>query len=126
MNFKINKITTSMSHEQKVFEYARRISFYHLMMAEERGMSKVFACSNLKRNAIDNNGEEVGCLKRPDLEPCESCSDAADHYVKFRRYNKLKATATRQLNKEMVFTNIHYKEYEDLSLLIEAKNNEDY
>jgi hypothetical protein len=125
MNFKINKITSSMSHDQKVFEYARRISFYHLMMTEERSMSKIFACSNLKRNAIDNSCE-VGCLKRPDLEPCDSCSDSAKHYVFFRRYNKLKATAMRQLNKELVSSNINYKEYEDLSLLIEAKNNEDY
>lgn len=119
MKFSINKVTPSMSKSEKIVEYARRISFYHLMMSEERNLSKVFACTELDRNG------EIGCLKRPDLDPCKNCSNAASHYLKYRDYNKRKATATRQLNRELLSENIKYEEYESIIKLLEV-NNEDY
>lgn len=125
MKFTINKIMPSMTKDEKILEYARRISFYHLMMSEERKLSKVFACTELKRNSIGNNGAMVGCLKRPDLEPCQSCSNAARHYLNYRDYNKRKATATRQLNRELLHENTKYDEYESIIKLLEV-NNEDY
>lgn len=115
MKFKINNVTPSMTKDERLLEYSRRISFYHLMMTDERKLSKVFTCTNLKRNSIDNGGEEVGCLKRPDLEPCQGCSNASRHYINYRDYNKRKATATRQLNKTLLSENIKYDEYKDIT-----------
>lgn len=110
MKFEIKKIHSGISKEERIYEYARRISFYHVIMTEERLLSKVFDCDNLMRNAIDNNGEEVGCLKRPDLDPCDSCKRSHSHYEQFRKYNRMRATALRQLNKTLAIENTGYED----------------
>lgn len=103
-----------MPKQDKIVEYARRISFYHIMMTEERTLSKVFNCSELVRNAVNNGGDEVGCLKRPDLEPCAECKRASEHYEQYRKYNRMRATALRQLNKEFSPENIRYDDLGEL------------
>lgn len=103
-----------MTKGEKIAEYARRISFYHLMMTEERILSKVFGCKHLERNAIDNGGEEVGCLKRPDLDSCEPCARSHGHYEQYRKYNRMRATALRQLNKEHAAENVKYDDLAEL------------
>lgn len=113
MKFKTNKIYPSMPKQDKITEYARRISFYHLMMTEERTLSKVFDCTEMSRNAVDN-GEAVGCLKRPDLTPCEECKRASMHYDQYRKNNRMRATALRQLNKELISENLNYEDLTDL------------
>lgn len=119
--FKINKIKPSMSHAERVYEYARRISHYSLLASEERGMSKVFDCSMIDENN-SKCGERCGCAKRdailrsremntnpskylPDQRKysfCESCEDATNHYRAFRDAVSKKAAALRQLNNEML------------------------
>ena len=119
--FKINKIKPSMSHAERVYEYARRISHYSLVASEERGMSKVFDCSIIEHNHSEC-GERCGCsrreslirdrlLKAGDYEAlesrtgigfCPSCDEAAMHYCAFRDAVSKKAAALRQLNNEML------------------------
>ena len=103
MKFKIVKITPSMSHDSKVYEYARRLSHYSLLASEERKLSKVFRCENLDRNTKLFN-ESCGCFKYGAEEhhkPCKPCMKAHTHYSMYREAVNKKATALRQLNKEM-------------------------
>lgn len=115
MNFKIEKINSSMSHKDKVYEYARRISHYSLMASGERALSKIFNCSMLDENK-ELCGERVGCSKRDsmliranimagkdhhEVEFCESCRESRNHYLLYREAVSKKATALRHLNKEM-------------------------
>ncbi|MGL4757597.1 MAG: hypothetical protein ACRCXB_35020 [Aeromonadaceae bacterium] len=119
-SFKINTIKPSMTHEEKVYEYARRISHYSLEASDERKMSKVFDCARLAANEAEC-GERCGCLRMVSLirqrlinagdfagaesvNPsfCESCDDAAMHYHAFRDAVSKKAAALRQLNNEML------------------------
>ena len=119
--FKINKIKPSMSHAERVYEYARRISHYSLLASEERGMSKVFDCSIIEHNHSEC-GERCGCSRRESLIRdrllnagdyaalesrtgigfCPSCDEAAKHYCAFRDAVSKKAAALRQLNNEML------------------------
>ena len=119
--FKINKIKPSMSHAERVYEYARRISHYSLVASEERAMSKIFDCSIIERNHSEC-GERCGCSRRESLIRdrllkagdyaalesrtgigfCPSCDDAAKHYCAFRDAVSKKAAALRQLNNEML------------------------
>lgn len=92
-----------MDHEQKVYEYARRISHYSLLSSKERELSKRFNCQELERN-FNIFGEKCGCLKHgADLvnKPCEPCLRASIHYVNFRDAKSKQGAAMRQLNKEM-------------------------
>lgn len=117
MSFEIVKITPSMSHEQKVYEYARRISHYSKESARSKKLSKVFNCSMVDAN-YQVCGERVGCSRRdnllviaqnkignygfqPMIPRCQSCEDASAHYYDFRNAKTKQATALRQLNKEM-------------------------
>lgn len=103
MTFEINKIYPSMSHEDKVYEYARRISHYSLLASSERALSKVFNCSNLDRN-FELFGERCGCFKHGANDahkPCKACTESHLHYLNFREAKAKRATALRQLNKEM-------------------------
>ena len=119
--FKINKIKPSMSHAERVYEYARRISHYSLVASEERAMSKAFDCSIIERNHSEC-GERCGCSRRESLIRdklikagdyaalesragigfCRSCDEAAKHYCAFRDAVSKKAAALRQLNNEML------------------------
>lgn len=117
MQFEINPIKSTMTHEDKVYEYARRISYYSLHSSSERDLSKNFACTMLDANK-EICGERVGCSRRDNLlviaenklgkygfksmmPKCQSCSDASKHYEMFRSSRAKQATALRQLNKEM-------------------------
>lgn len=103
MKFEINKIKSSMIHEQKVYEYARRISHYSLEASRLRAKSKTFNCSSLERN-FELFGEKCGCFKHGADQvhkPCSSCLKSHVHYVGFRDAVSKKAAALRQLNKEM-------------------------
>ena len=119
-SFKINTIKPSMTHKEKVYEYARRISHYSLEASDERKMSKIFDCSRVDANKLEC-GERCGCSRRVSLirqrlinagdfagaesvNPsfCESCDDAAMHYHAFRDAVSKKAAALRQLNNEML------------------------
>lgn len=103
MKFEIVKITPSMTHEEKVYEYARRISHYSLLASKERVLSKVFACENTVRNKALFN-EPCGCFKHgadEHIEPCNPCKESHNHYLSFRNAVSKKAAALRQLNKEM-------------------------
>lgn len=117
MSFEIVKIKPLMTHEQRVYEYARRISHYSLVASAERAESKKFACSMLELNK-QICGEFVGCAKRDsklmDIERltcnftfksdhpvCPSCAKASEHYGRFRDVVSKKAAALRQLNHEM-------------------------
>lgn len=103
--FQINKIKPAMSHEEKVYEYARRISFYGRMASHFRQQSKVFNCQHLDVNkkVVGGfyDGDPTGCLKNEDKEPCEPCKKAAIAYGYFRSNTNKKAAAFRQLNSEM-------------------------
>ena len=119
--FKINKIKPSMSHAERVYEYARRISNYSLVASEERAMSKIFDCSIIEHNHSEC-GERCGCSRRESLIRdrllkagdyaalesrtgigfCPSCDEAAMHYCAFRDAVSKKAAALRQLNNEML------------------------
>ena len=119
--FKINKIKPSMSHAERVYEYARRISHYSLVASEERAMSKIFDCSIIEHNHSEC-GERCGCSRRESLIRdrllkagdydalesrtgigfCPSCDEAAKHYCAFRDAVSKKAAALRQLNNEML------------------------
>ena len=119
-SFKITTIKPSMTHEEKVYEYARRISHYSLEASDERKMSKVFDCARIEENEAEC-GERCGCSRRVSLirrklvnagdlagaesvnpSYCESCDDAAMHYHAFRDAVSKKAAALRQLNNEML------------------------
>lgn len=103
MTFEINPIKPAMNHEEKVYEYARRISHYSLKASKERSLSKVFACENITRNKELFN-EECGCFKHGASEhhkPCKPCTHSHDHYILYRDAVSKKAAALRQLNKEM-------------------------
>ena len=117
MSFEIVKIKPLMTHEQKVYEYARRISHYSLVASAERAGSKKFACSMLELNR-EACGESVGCTKRDskltaiersicnftfksEHTVCPSCAKASEHYSLFRDAVSKKAAALRQLNHEM-------------------------
>lgn len=119
--FSINPIKPSMSHAERVYEYARRISHYSLLASEERKMSKIFDCSMIDENH-SKCGERCGCAKRdsilrrkemsanpsrylPDQRKysfCESCEEATNHYQAYRDAVSKKAAALRQLNNEMI------------------------
>ena len=110
-----------MSHAERVYEYARRISHYSLVASEERAMSKVFDCSIIEHN-YSECGERCGCSRRESLIRdrlikagdyaalesrtgigfCQSCDEAAKHYCAFRDAVSKKAAALRQLNNEML------------------------
>lgn len=101
--FAINPIKPSMSHEQKVYEYARRISHYSLAASSERSLSKSFNCQNLDRN-LEIFGEICGCNKNgADVVhgSCEPCNESSKHYIRFREAKSKQGAAMRQLNKEM-------------------------
>lgn len=120
-SFKINTIKPSMTHQEKVYEYARRISHYSLEASDERKMSKIFDCSRVDANKSEC-GERCGCSRREALvyqslvkignpsyldayEPegyCESCDEASKHYHAYRDAVSKKAAALRQLNNEML------------------------
>lgn len=117
MSFEIVKIKPLMAHEQRVYEYARRISYYSLVASAERAESKKFACSMQEINR-QICGELVGCIKRDskltaiersicnfafksDHPVCPSCAKASEHYSLFRDAVSKKAAALRQLNHEM-------------------------
>jgi hypothetical protein len=120
MKFEINKIKPSMTHEEKVYEYARRISHYSSLASKERHNSKNFNCSKVDENAKICN-EFVGCSKRDSIiyerikkhdlyaivsdsdfpEKCEGCKKASEYYDKFREAKSKQGAAMRQLNKEM-------------------------
>lgn len=103
MTFKINPIKPAMSHEEKVYEYARRISYYSLLAADERKLSKVFRCENTARN-MEIFNEPCGCFKHGADEyhkPCKPCIYSHEHYILYRDAVNKKAAALRQLNKEM-------------------------
>lgn len=120
-SFKIKTIKPSMTHEEKVYEYARRISHYSLEASDERKMSKVFDCSIIERNHSEC-GERCGCSRRESLIRdrllkagdhaalesragigfCPSCDEAAMHYCAFRDAVSKKAAALRQLNNEIL------------------------
>ena len=120
-SFKIKTIKPSMTHEEKVYEYARRISHYSLEASDERKMSKVFDCSIIELNHSEC-GERCGCSRRESLIRdrllkagdyaalesrtgtgfCPSCDEAAMHYCAFRDAVSKKAAALRQLNNEML------------------------
>ena len=118
--FSINPIKPSMSHAERVYEYARRISHYSRVASDERAMSKQFNCSLVDENHA-KCGERCGCSRREALvyqslvkignpsyldayEPegyCESCDEASKHYHAYRDAVSKKAAALRQLNNEM-------------------------
>ena len=117
MTFTIKQIKPAMSHEEKVYEYARRLSHYSIASAKFKKLSKVFNCSMLDVNH-KLCGERVGCSRRDnlltmeqrrignysfqsDIEKCESCEIASHQYFEFRALKAKQATALRQLNKEM-------------------------
>lgn len=103
MTFEINPIKPAMSHEEKVYEYARRISHYSILASSEKSKSKVFNCQNISRNLILFS-EACGCFKHgaADVhEPCKPCLDSHSHYLHYRDAVNKKAAALRQLNKEM-------------------------
>lgn len=103
MTFKINKINKTMSHEEKVYEYARRISYYSMLASSERDESKMFDCQSLTRN-LTVSGEACGCFKNglADIyEPCKPCLESHGHYLNYRDAVNKKAAALRQLNSEM-------------------------
>ena len=103
MKFEIVKITPSMSHEEKVYEYARRISHYSLLASDERKLSKVFRCENTLRN-MELFNEPCGCFKygaADSHKPCNPCMKSHIHYLMYREAVSKKAAALRQLNKEM-------------------------
>ena len=103
MKFEINPIKPSMSHEEKVYEYARRLSHYSLLASSEREQSKVFLCQNTVRN-MELFNEPCGCFKHGADEhhqPCKPCIFAHEHYLLYRGAVSKKAAALRQLNKEM-------------------------
>ncbi|MGL4354105.1 MAG: hypothetical protein ACRCTP_09355 [Aeromonas popoffii] len=116
-----------MTHEDKVYEYARRISHYSLEASDERKMSKIFDCSRVDANKSEC-GERCGCSRRVSLirkglmnagdfagaesvNPsfCESCDEAKMHYHAFRDAVSKKATALRQLNNEMLKHEVEVK-----------------
>lgn len=112
MEFEIKPIKPAMSHEEKVYEYARRLSHYSLLASEERRLSKVFKCENILRN-LDISGKSCGCFSndimfseakcKADIctEPCEPCVKANVHYSRYRDAKSKQGAAMRQLNKEM-------------------------
>lgn len=112
MKFEINKIKPSMTHEEKVYEYARRISFYSLLASEKRAESKIFECVLIPVNK-ELTGESCGCTEREahlfsvgspsqgQVPKCEACEKSSASYKEFRDAVSKKAAALRQLNKEM-------------------------
>ncbi len=103
MTFEIKPIKPVMSHEEKVYEYARRISHYSTTASSQKSLSKIFACENTDRNKKLFD-EECGCFKHganEHHEPCKPCAEAHDHYIRYRDAVSKKAAALRQLNKEM-------------------------
>lgn len=117
MTFKINPIKPAMSHEEKVYEYARRLSHYSTESAKFKKLSKLFNCSMLDANH-QICGERAGCSRRDNLlviaqnkignygfqsmmPKCQSCEEASVNYLTFRNSKAKQATALRQLNKEM-------------------------
>lgn len=117
MEFEIKPIKPAMSHEDKVYEYARRISHYSKLASSERSLSKNFSCSMTREN-FEITGIECGCSKRESvmvalehsmgnfhyihtIEKCKGCSDASAHYDAFRDAKSKQGAAMRQLNKEM-------------------------
>lgn len=103
MTFKIKPIKPAMSHEEKVYEYARRISHYSVLASAEKAQSKIFNCHNLDRNQGLFN-ERCGCFKNglaDTHEPCQPCLNSHDHYLGYRDAVNKKAAALRQLNREM-------------------------
>jgi hypothetical protein len=105
MKFEIKAIKPTMSHEEKVYEYSRRIAFYLYHAKLEREQSKVFDCADLDVNkkVVGGfyDGEPTGCLKNEWKPVCEACNKAAIHYDKYREHTRKKATAIRQLSKEL-------------------------
>lgn len=109
---KINAIKPSMTHEEKVYEYARRISYYSQLASKERSDSKVFKCQNLTRN-IRLSGKACGCFsneimfsgarsnQEEDTSPCKECKKANTHYNNFRAAKSKQGAAMRQLAKEI-------------------------
>lgn len=106
MDFKINPIKPSMSHEEKVYEYARRIAHYSKTASEERESSKIFKCENILRN-LEYSGKHCGCfsneiaLREFPLNPCKPCTMAHSHYLAFRSAKAKQGAAMRQLANEM-------------------------
>ncbi|AOQ26691.1 hypothetical protein [Vibrio phage 2E1] len=117
MKFEIKPIKPVMSHKDKVYEYARRLSHYSLESARFKKLSKIFNCSMLDAN-YQICGERVGCSRRDNLlviaqnkignygfqsmmPKCQSCEEASINYLTFRNSKAKQATALRQLNKEM-------------------------
>lgn len=101
-----------MTHEEKVYEYARRISYYSQLASKERKESKVFKCSNLLRN-LDITRKKCGCfsneiifheaqaIKEVDTSPCDQCKKAHVHYLAYREAKSKQGAAMRQLANEM-------------------------
>lgn len=113
MKFKINPIKPAMTHEEKVYEYARRIAHYSKEASSQRDSSKVFKCKNLLRNQ-SITGKACGCYSNDitysesratigmgSLEPCEPCIKAHVHYLAFREAKAKQGAAMRQLASEM-------------------------
>jgi hypothetical protein len=111
MKFEIKPIKPKMSHEEKVYEYARRIAYYSKEASTQRDLSKVFKCHNLIRN-LEITGKSCGCYSRDihfsetkfnggDTEKCKPCTKAHVHYLAFREAKSKQGAAMRQLAKEM-------------------------
>lgn len=117
MEFKITPIKPSMTHEEKVYEYARRIAHYSVTASSERELSKKFACSMIKDN-LELTGVACGCTKRESsmiafersignfdyvhkIEKCHGCKEASKHYDAFREAKSKQGAAMRQLANEM-------------------------
>lgn len=112
MEFEIIKIKPSMSHEEKVYEYARRISYYSQVASKERKESKIFKCQNLVRN-LNLSGKKCGCFSNDitfseargneteDTSPCEQCQKARVNYIAYRDAKSKQGAAMRQLSNEM-------------------------
>lgn len=128
MTFEINPIKPAMNHEEKVYEYARRLSHYSTEAAKFKKLSRVFNCSMLDAN-YQICDERVGCSRRDNLlvisqnkignygfqsmmPKCQSCEEASNHYCHFREAKAKQATALRQLNKEMskLLSTTHYQQ----------------
>lgn len=117
MEFKITPIKPSMTHEEKVYEYARRISHYSVTASKERELSKKFSCSMIRDN-FELTGIACGCSKRESsmialersvgnfdyvhkIEKCQGCKEASKHYDAFREEKAKRGAAMRQLASEM-------------------------
>lgn len=114
MKFEINAIKPAMTHEEKVYEYSRRIAYYLHQAKLEREKSKIFNCADLDVNerVVGGfyDGEPTGCLKNDWKPSCEACNKSAIHYGKYREHTRKKATAIRQLSKELSSETNKYEE----------------